>query len=1060
MVSLERIVGEEEPAVICLVETHLDEDEQIELPGYELHRRDRNKDGGGCLIAYKLSMKTLVTKLPRQETESVWIRVGNDVGGVKIGVAYFPQEYSSQIEIQRVYDNLEEIVRDEKDNESVLICGDFNAKIFCEEGEEVSKSGKMMKKFNKQNNMVVINEGVKCKGKWTRSEGESKSIIDYVLTKETDTIVEKMHIDEEREFSVYHRIEEEIVYSDHYAIKIKLDWMAMIREINSNRKIKVMTEKGWQKYERELAEAKLSEKINTSNDIDEEYEKWSKGVQKIYENNLKKVTKKNEWKINRLLMKQIKHLKRRSRGEHEGKKKICHQRIQLIREHCDNEIKMRNAMKVEKLVQSIARNGKTDMTKFYRFNKKQKKTVTTIKTVTTEDGRKIDDRNVAVKEFEKHYTELLKKREAETPEEKENEEIVQGLIDSLVTCTNNNKHRITTIEEVEEVIKELKKKKAVDECGWRNEHMIHGGREMCSALSKIFTMVDAQKKPPKQWEKMKIKSLFKDTTNRINNTRGLFLTSVVSKAKEKTIKNRNDIQSSPFQCGGKKGVAVADHTLVLLEMINRNRYLGSDTYLVFIDMTKCFDKLWLEDGVLELWRAGLDATDARIILEMNRKARAVIETPVGKTEEIVLDNVCKQGTVFAVQIGCKTMERVNGIRTRAVTCFGPHLNIESLTYVDDIAGGGNKETVETTITNCSALEEKKKASVNLEKSKWMRVGTKNKIEEMKAEVKCGRLDEVSKYKYLGTWINNKATCSINIEKRKNNGEGAMKEISQMTHVSKVGNQEVPLKLALMKTVYLKTLLFGLEAWANLTEAEMKDLESAQANAIRRLLCVPKCTSYFGILNETGIWTVKYQLMYTRLMLYHNIINSNEKKRFAKKLLMEEERSPFDGCWVLKIRDDATKLGINIESMKKELKSGAKRMIKKEIGKKMQEEITGNVSKKMRTIAATSFEMKEYLKGVFSSEEVSDILKSKLHMLWFKANYRDNEEMYQCRLCGREEETSEHVFTKCVILEDVRKEYEIDEKILEAVDESGCRKIVRIKRMCDSLIPEGKNKERY
>ena len=69
------------------------------------------------------------------------------------------------------------------------------------------------------------------------------------------------------------------------------------------------------------------------------------------------------------------------------------------------------------------------------------------------------------------------------------------------------------------------------------------------------------------------------------------------------------------------------------------------------------------------------------------------------------------------------MERVNGIRSRAVTNFGPDLSIESLTYVDDIAGGGNKDTIETTITNCAVLEEKKKASVNLEKSKWMKVGT-------------------------------------------------------------------------------------------------------------------------------------------------------------------------------------------------------------------------------------------------------------------------------------------------------------------------------------------------
>ena len=131
--------------------------------------------------------------------------------------------------------------------------------------------------------------GVKCKGKWTRAQGNSKSVIDYVITKDSDDIVETMVIDEEKQFSVYYREGEKTIYSDHYAIEIKMNWLTMIRQINKKKKIEVMTEQGYISYKNKLSQSKISENINRENDIDEEYERWSDKVQKHFEAQLKKV---------------------------------------------------------------------------------------------------------------------------------------------------------------------------------------------------------------------------------------------------------------------------------------------------------------------------------------------------------------------------------------------------------------------------------------------------------------------------------------------------------------------------------------------------------------------------------------------------------------------------------------------------------------------------------------------------------------------------------------------------------------------------------------------------
>ena len=53
IVSLEEILERTKPDVLGIVETHLEEGEELEIEGYNCIRKDRNKDGGGVLIAIR-----------------------------------------------------------------------------------------------------------------------------------------------------------------------------------------------------------------------------------------------------------------------------------------------------------------------------------------------------------------------------------------------------------------------------------------------------------------------------------------------------------------------------------------------------------------------------------------------------------------------------------------------------------------------------------------------------------------------------------------------------------------------------------------------------------------------------------------------------------------------------------------------------------------------------------------------------------------------------------------------------------------------------------------------
>ena len=55
---------------------------------------------------------------------------------------------------------------------------------------------------------------------------------------------------------------------------------------------------------------------------------------------------------------------------------------------------------------------------------------------------------------------------------------------------------------------------------------------------------------------------------------------------------------SKHQCGGMKGKSIADHTMTLDAVIGYNKSLGCETYILFADAYKCFDKLKFPGSIL------------------------------------------------------------------------------------------------------------------------------------------------------------------------------------------------------------------------------------------------------------------------------------------------------------------------------------------------------------------------------------------------------------------------------------------------------------------------------
>ena len=129
--------------------------------------------------------------------------------------------------------------------------GDFNVKIenhIPGNKETISKGGRQLKRIIEKIHLNIINANEnKCQGKWTREQGEERSIIDYVITsQEYIEVIKIMEIDEEKQYGLY-KIERQNnqikkAYSDHNPILINTDF---ISPKDVSRKKKVITRKGY-----------------------------------------------------------------------------------------------------------------------------------------------------------------------------------------------------------------------------------------------------------------------------------------------------------------------------------------------------------------------------------------------------------------------------------------------------------------------------------------------------------------------------------------------------------------------------------------------------------------------------------------------------------------------------------------------------------------------------------------------------------------------------------------------------------------------------------------------
>ena len=574
------------------------------------------------------------------------------------------------------------------------------------------------------------------------------------------------------------------------------------------------------------------------------------------------------------------------------------------------------------------------------------------------------------------------------------------------------------IDELNTTIKTLKKGKSCGPDKIPNEALIETNTKIRQIYLDMFNKIYDEEKIPKEWQEGEILRLYKGKGERgkCSNERGITLSSNMGKLFERIINNRiqNVVKFTEFQAGGQQGKSTADHINILKSLINHSKLSRKPIYIIFLDVTKAYDKAWLNAILYVLHKNGLNGKNWRIVKHLNENLTAKIKTQYGMTRTIKMKDSIRQGGVLSVieyanlideiakQLQTEKIGEVKIWDTQTTGC---------LLWMDDVALiHQDLEELKAMVETTNEIAKRYHIKFGKEKSQILTING----ETPSGAITIGDtiLDSTTTYKYLGVTTNNRGTMENHIKKTKGSVEAALQTILNLAGSAEFNHMKMATIWRLVDVCITPIITYAAESWTA-TKAEINQLQRIMDGVLKRILKTPPTTPSEIITAETGIMDIDTTWKKKQIIYYHRIMTSTRSSNTLKQLLTAP-RNPWK-----KILDKAiAETGVDVDQLLEMSKYQAKKYVKKTMKSYQSQKIMTTAHKKSKVrdliIHRTQKDLQSrpsYIAELPRSDCVS-IFKVRARMMKVKANYKGATNDLKCRWCQNNLETQKHILTAC------------------------------------------------
>ena len=1042
MESLKRTIDVFSPGVIMLQETKLKKQGKTKLEGYTIFEKYRqNFNGGGLMSAVHVNLKPVA--ISDENPEFLVVDITGNFGTIRTINCYGPQE-NSNIEVRNdFFIELEKrIVSAKSELKMICIECDANSKLgnswITGDPHDISENGKLMAEIISRQHLIVVNATEKCQGVITRYKktinGEEKSVIDYfIVCQELFQNVVKMNIDEERQYTLSrfykYKSKSSVVKSDHNLMTLTLSFKWSRKQKLDRKEIYNLRNPENQKifYENTINNQRFYEALS-GHDIITGGKKWIKEVQHIISKSFKKVrispgNPKLNPKLNELFQKREKlQLEITILGDQE--QSLLKEKLkELNDEIADIEAEDNYKIVHENVKHLVDDTENLNAIKMWKLRKKIcPKKVEPPTAKLSESGEIISEPTKLKKLYEHTYKKRLEHRKMK-PELINLFNLKMYLFNLRLEVTKKIKSKKWSEEDLLKVLKTLKKNKSADSHGliyelFRPEII---GKDLLYTLLMLCNNVKAELTIPEFMTFTDITSFYKNkgARNDLENDRGVFTVSKIRSIIEKLVMFDSyetiDLNMSDSNVGGRRRRNIRDNLFVIYACINEAIRNKKDIDLQFYDIQKCFDAMWTQETMNDVYDAGIKDDRFYLISKMNEKCQVKVKTPVGDTDRFQLNDIEMQGTVPAplkCSVQMDTIGRYSYTYNTGLYHYRDACCIPALGMIDDISGVSECNSDSIILNSIiNSKVESKKLEFNWKKCVNIHVGP-NKKNCSKLMIHEKQMLTSKTQSYLGDMISDTGCNDENIKTRCQIGQATISEIESMLNDGNFGKFTIQTGLTLRDTNFTSKVLLNSEVWHSLTKSQISSLEIIDRRLMRKFFDAHSKTSLEWLYSDAGKLDIKSLIKIRRLMYLWEILH-RDKSELIYRVYRAQRVSNNIGDWVRLIDQDKSELKITLtdEQIQGVSKQSFKTYVKKQVTQNFLQNLEDKKMKhsKLKFMNTKELKTAEYIKSpVFSTREKRLLFKLRSRTLDVKCNFPGKYGDLLCISCGLYQETQFHL----------------------------------------------------
>ena len=285
-------------------------------------------------------------------------------------------------------------------------------------------------------------------------------------------------------------------------------------------------------------------------------------------------------------------------------------------------------------------------------------------------------------------------------------------------------------------------------------------------------------------------------------------------------------------------------------IIERALEVNKDLYLRFIDYTKAFDKVKYEEIINILEILDMDGKDLRIIKNLYWKQTVAVRMDNEVSNFQQIKRGVRQGCVLSPDLFSLYSEMImHHLEGTPRIQIGGH-NINNLRYADDtVLIAETEEDLQELLDTVVKESEIKGLTLNSKKTEVMVVSRKKDIPKCKVTIDNKVLQQVDKFKYLGTMATSDGKC---LQKIKNRIAQTKSAFQKMKSVLTNPILTFKVRRRILQCHIQPIILYGSEAWT-VNRQVQKHIETTEMWFLRRILRIPWTARKTNeeVLNEAG-----------------------------------------------------------------------------------------------------------------------------------------------------------------------------------------------------------------